>query len=153
MVPLNILSTGFRAVLMRSHAVKYAACVVLACAAAVVLAMPVFGQRVTVMLVGAGDTANCTRNKDEATAKLLGSSLRSLTPDDTLPPLSRARVIALGDNAYPSGTRAQFAKVKSRGPCKRVAAQNVLSRYSFLSLRSRLPPLLVRGRVYSELSS
>jgi hypothetical protein len=29
MVPLNILRTGFEAVLMRSHAAKYAACVVL----------------------------------------------------------------------------------------------------------------------------
>ena len=83
--------------------------ILLACAAAVLMAVPIFRQTVTVTLVGAGDTANCTHNNDEATAKLLGSSLRSLTSDGTLPPLSQARVIALGDNAYPSGTRAQFA--------------------------------------------
>jgi len=94
---------------MRCHAAKYLASVLLACAAAVLMAVPIFGQTVTVTLVGAGDIANCTHNNDEATAKLLGSSLRSLTPDGTLPPLSQARVIALGDNAYPSGTRAQFA--------------------------------------------
>jgi hypothetical protein len=98
-----------RTSIMRCHAAKYLASVLLACAAAVLMAVPIFGQTVTVTLVGAGDIANCTHNNDEATAKLLGSSLRSLTPDGTLPPLSQARVIALGDNAYPSGTRAQFA--------------------------------------------
>jgi Domain of unknown function (DUF1996) len=36
MAPLDILRTGFEAVLMRSHAAKYAACVVLAAAACVV---------------------------------------------------------------------------------------------------------------------
>ena len=66
MVPLNILRTGFEAVLMRSHAAKYAACVVLACAAAVVVAVPVFGQTTSVTLVGAGDIANCNHNNDEA---------------------------------------------------------------------------------------
>jgi hypothetical protein len=57
MVPLNILRTGFEAVLMRSHAAKYAAC-----AAAVVVAVPVFGQTTatTATLVGARDIANCT---------------------------------------------------------------------------------------------
>src|SRR4029450_7333090 len=73
------------------------------------MAVPIFRQTVTVTLVGAGDTANCTHNNDEAIAKLLGSTLRNLTSDGTLPPLSQARVIALGDNAYPSSTRAQFA--------------------------------------------
>jgi hypothetical protein len=73
------------------------------------MAVPIFGQTVTVTLVGAGDTANCTHNNDEATAQLLGSTLRNLTPDGTLPPLSRARVISLGDNAYTIGTRAQYA--------------------------------------------
>jgi hypothetical protein len=109
MASSDILKRGFRAVLVRSDAARYAACVVLACAAAVVVAVPVFGQTLTLALVGAGDIANCTRNNDEATAQLLGSTLKSLTPDGTLPPLSQARVIALGDNAYPSGTRAQFA--------------------------------------------
>lgn len=93
---------------MRSHAARYAACVVLACVAAVVVAVPVFGQT-TATLVGAGDIANCTHNNDEATAQLLGSTLRSLTPDGSLPPLDQARVLAMGDNAYPRGTRAQFA--------------------------------------------
>ena len=42
---------------MRSHAAKYGACVVLACAAAVVVAVPVFGQttETTATLVGAGE--------------------------------------------------------------------------------------------------
>src|SRR3712207_3121988 len=99
----------FTAAAVRGRAAKYLASVLLACAVAVLLAVPSFGQTVTVTLVGAGDTAGCTHNNDEATAKLLGSSLKSLTPDRSLPPLSQARVIALGDNAYPSGTRAHFA--------------------------------------------
>jgi acid phosphatase type 7 len=78
-------------------------------ALAILTAVPVFGQTVTVTLVGAGDTANCNHDNDEATAQLLGSTLKSLTPNSTLPPLSQARVIALGDNVYTSGTRAQFA--------------------------------------------
>jgi hypothetical protein len=94
---------------VRGRAPKYLASVLLACAAAVLMAVPIFGKTVTVTLVGAGDIANCTLPNDEATAGLLGSTLRSLTPDGTLPPLSQARVIALGDNAYGSGTRAQFA--------------------------------------------
>src|SRR5215204_5538809 len=98
-----------RTSIMRGHAAKYLASILLACTAAVLMAVPIFGQTVTVTLVGAGDTANCTHNNDEATAKLLDSSLRSLTEDGTLPPLSQALVVALGDNAYPGGTRAQFA--------------------------------------------
>ena len=98
-----------RTSIVRGHVVKYLASILLACAAAVLTAVPIFGQTVTVTLVGAGDIANCTRSNDETTAQLLGSSLRSLTPDGSLPPLSQARVIALGDNAYSSGTRAQFA--------------------------------------------
>jgi hypothetical protein len=109
MASLNILRTGFRAVLMRSHAAKYAACVVLACAAAVVVAVPVFGQTTSVTLVGAGDIANCSYTNEEATAKLLGSTLRSLTPDGSLPPLDQARVMAMGDNTYPRGNRNQYA--------------------------------------------
>jgi acid phosphatase type 7 len=102
-----------RTSIVRSHAAKYLVSILLACAAAVLTAVltavPIFGQTNTVTLVGAGDIANCTRNNDEATAQLLGSSLRSLTPDGTLPPRNQARIIALGDNAYPGGTRAQFA--------------------------------------------
>jgi acid phosphatase type 7 len=99
----------FNTSVVRNRVAKYLASVLLACAAAVLMAVPIFGQTVTVTLVGAGDTANCTHDNDEATAGLLGSTLRSLTPDGTLPPLGQARVVALGDNAYPSGTRAQFA--------------------------------------------
>jgi hypothetical protein len=105
----NVLRTGFRAVLMRSHTAKYAACVVLACVAAVVVAVPVFGQTTPVTLVGAGDIADCSYANDEDTAKLLGSTLRSLTPDGTLPPPEQARAIAMGDNAYPRANRNQYA--------------------------------------------
>ena len=65
MVPLNILRTGFRAVLVRSAVAGYAACVVLACAVAVVIAMPGLGQSATVTLVGAGDIASCDARDDE----------------------------------------------------------------------------------------
>jgi hypothetical protein len=109
MAPLNVLKTGFRAVAMRSRAAKYAACVVLACVAAVVVAMPVFGQTTPVTLVGAGDIADCGYANDEGTAQLLGSSLSSLTPDGSPPPLDRARAIAMGDNAYPRANRNQYA--------------------------------------------
>jgi hypothetical protein len=64
MALLNVLRTVLRAVLMRSHAAKYAVCVVLACAAAVVVALPVIGQTVTVTLVGAGDIARCDAGYD-----------------------------------------------------------------------------------------
>src|SRR5215204_2698173 len=109
MAPLNKLRTGFSALLMRSHAAKYVACVVLACVAAVVVAVPVFGQTTPVTLVGAGDIANCSYANDEGTAQLLGSTLRSLTPDHSLPPLNQARAIAMGDNAYPRANRTQYA--------------------------------------------
>src|SRR5215208_885462 len=109
MAPLNKLRTGFSAPLMRSHAAKYAACVVLACVAAVVVAVPVFGQTTPVTLVGAGDIADCSYANDEGTAQLLGSTLRSLTPDYSLPPLDQARAIAIGDNAYPRANRNQYA--------------------------------------------
>jgi Bacterial Ig-like domain/Calcineurin-like phosphoesterase len=102
-------SKQFRTVLMRRRAARYATCVVLACVAAVLMAVPIFAQTVTVTLVGAGDIARCDLTYDEATAQLLGSTLRSLTPDGTLPPPDQARVITMGDNAYSSGTRAQFA--------------------------------------------
>jgi len=65
------------------------------------LAVPVFGQTVTVTLVGAGDIARCDLTYDEQTAQLIGNTLASLS--------SPAQVITLGDNAYSSGTRAQFA--------------------------------------------
>jgi len=46
------------------------------------------------VIIGAGDIASCTSQKDEATARLL----------DKLP----GTVITLGDNAYPHGTLAQM---------------------------------------------
>jgi acid phosphatase type 7 len=105
----KVLKTGLRTALMRSHAAKYAACIVLACVAAVVVAMPVFGDTTPVTLVGAGDIADCGYANDEGTAQLLGSTLRSLTTDGSLPPLDRARAIAMGDNAYPRANRNQYA--------------------------------------------
>ena len=109
MIPVKLLRTGLRTVLMRSHAAKYAACVVFACVAAVVVAMPVFGDTTPVTLVGAGDISDCSYANDEGTAQLLGSTLRGLTPDDSLPPLDQARAIAMGDNAYPRANRNQYA--------------------------------------------
>jgi acid phosphatase type 7 len=109
MAPLNILRTIFRVGLMHSHAAKYAACVVLACAAAAAVAVPVFGQTTPVTLVGAGDISDCSYSNDEGTAQLLGSTLRSLTPDGSLPSLDQARAIAMGDNAYPRANRNQYA--------------------------------------------
>jgi hypothetical protein len=74
---------------------NYAGCILLACVAAVLTAIPVFGRTATATLVGAGDIARCSsENKDSATAKLLGN----------IP----GTVYTLGDNVYPSGTAAQF---------------------------------------------
>ena len=50
--------------------------------------------RVADVLVGAGDIADCTKNGDSLTANLM----------DTIP----GTVIAVGDNAYPDGTSAQY---------------------------------------------
>jgi acid phosphatase type 7 len=86
---------------MRSRVAKYTACVVLSCAAAVLMAVPIFAQTVTVTLVGAGDIAKCDAAYDEQTAQLIGNTLASLS--------TPAQVITLGDNAYLDGTRAQFA--------------------------------------------
>jgi hypothetical protein len=76
---------------------------------AVRAAVPGLAQSAMVTLVGAGDIARCDARDDEHTAKLINNVLRNLTPDGTLPPLNRARVVTLGDNAYINGTRAQFA--------------------------------------------
>jgi hypothetical protein len=101
MASSNVLRTVFRAIRMRSHAAKYTACVMLACVAAVLMAVPVFGQTGTVTVVGAGDIARCDAPYDEQTAQLIGNILGSVS--------TPAQVITLGDNAYSSGTRAQFA--------------------------------------------
>jgi len=47
------------------------------------------------VFVGAGDIANCSRDQDEATAKLLDNI--------------SGTVFTLGDNVYPDGTAAQFS--------------------------------------------
>jgi hypothetical protein len=86
---------------MRSRPAKYAACVALSCVAAILMAVPIFGQTVTVTLVGAGDIAKCDLTYDEATAELMGNILASLS--------TQAQVITTGDNAYPSGTNNNFA--------------------------------------------
>src|SRR5829696_4998168 len=83
--------------------------VLLASMAAVLAAVPGLAQTATVTLVGAGDIATCDARDDEHTAKLLNNVMRNLTPDATLPPLNRARVVTFGDSAYINGTRAQFA--------------------------------------------
>jgi acid phosphatase type 7 len=83
------------------HVGTYGACVVLACLTAILIAVPVFGQTAPVTLVGAGDIARCDASYDEQTAQLIGNTLASLS--------SPVQVITLGDNAYSSGTRAQFA--------------------------------------------
>src|SRR5215210_4107661 len=80
----------------------------LSCTAAVLMAVPGAAQTAPpVTLVGAGDIARCAANYDEQTAQLIDHELRN--PDGTLPSLGQARVITLGDNAYSSGTRTQFA--------------------------------------------
>jgi hypothetical protein len=81
----------------------------LSCTAAVLMAVPGAAQTAPVTLVGAGDIADCSYSNDEGTAQLLGSTLRNLTPDHSLPPLNQARAIAMGDNAYPRANRTQYA--------------------------------------------
>ena len=73
-----------------------ASAMVLACMAAVLTAAPGASQTQTVTLVGAGDIAECSPdNNAEETAALLAK----------IP----GTVLALGDNAYPDGTRTQYA--------------------------------------------
>ncbi len=73
----------------------------LSCTAAVLMAVPGAAQTAPVTLVGAGDIARCDASYDEQTAQLIGNTLASLS--------NPAKVITLGDNAYSSATRAQFA--------------------------------------------
>jgi hypothetical protein len=111
MATLNV----FRTVLMRSQAVKYAVCVMFACAAAVALAVsllvaagpgaePARAQAqpgaLEATLVGAGDIASCNYNRDYDTAKVVESTITSATAPVT--------VFTLGDNAYPDGNANQF---------------------------------------------
>lgn len=67
--------------------------VLLACATAVLTAAPGVGQT-TVTLVGAGDIASCSSDRDKATANVLANV--------------SGTVFTLGDNVYPDGTAAQF---------------------------------------------
>lgn len=108
-----------RTVLTRSHAAKYAVCVVLACAAAATLAISLLVLAGPVAesaraqepstpeatLAGAGDIASCSYNRDEATAKVL-DNIRAETSAANIPTTT---IITLGDNAYPSGTNSNFA--------------------------------------------
>src|SRR5512145_264403 len=61
---------------------------------------PVIPPGTPVVLVGAGDIADCSNDNDEATARLLDSLVQ-----DTLPVI----VFTAGDNAYSDGTASQFA--------------------------------------------
>ncbi len=97
----------FRTLVIRGRAARYAMSVLLGCVVAVLAAVPVFGQTVTVTLVGAGDIANCNHDNDERTALLLRDVLT--LGDGTLIPSNLARVITIGDNVYPSGTDDRFA--------------------------------------------
>lgn len=69
--------------------------VLLACTTAVLTAVPVVGQTTTtVTLVGAGDIASCSYDRDEATAQVVANV--------------SGTVFTLGDNVYPTGTATQF---------------------------------------------
>src|SRR5215212_12077906 len=69
--------------------------VLLACTTALLTAVPVVGQTTTtVTLVGAGDIASCSTDRDTATANVLANV--------------SGTVFTLGDNVYPDGTAAQF---------------------------------------------
>jgi len=69
--------------------------VLMACTIAVLAAAPGVGQTTTtVTLVGAGDIASCSYNRDTATAKILAN----------VP----GTVFTLGDNVYPYGTATEF---------------------------------------------
>src|SRR5215210_3234209 len=100
---------------MRSQALKYAMCVVFACAAAAVaLAVSLLvvagpgaeparaqtGGALEATLVGAGDIASCNYNRDYDTANVVESIISSATVPVT--------VFTLGDTVYPSGTADQF---------------------------------------------
>jgi hypothetical protein len=70
--------------------------VLMACTIAVLAAAPGVGQTTkTVTLVGAGDIASCSYNRDTATANILANV--------------RGTVFTLGDNVYPDGSPANFS--------------------------------------------
>jgi hypothetical protein len=98
---------------MRSHAVKYAVCLLFACAAAAVAlavsllvlagpgAQPARAQVLPeATLVGAGDIASCNYNRDYDTAQVVESTITSANAPVT--------VFTLGDNAYPDGNTNQY---------------------------------------------
>jgi hypothetical protein len=69
---------------------------VLACLAALLMAVPGASKTQTVTLVGAGDIADCDSKHDSKTARLLGKI--------------KGTVFTLGDSVYPEGTSAQFSQ-------------------------------------------
>ena len=82
------------------HRPRRAIVIALATAALAVVAIVSFyvgrpAQAASVVMVGAGDIAHCSTTTDEATAKLLDGI--------------SGTVFTLGDNAYNSGTSAEFA--------------------------------------------
>src|SRR5919199_2600886 len=99
---------------MRSQALKYAMCVMFACAAAALAlavsllvvagpgAKPARAQTGTLetTLVGAGDIASCNYDRDYDAAQVLDSIITSASA-----PVS---VFTLGDNAYPDGSANQY---------------------------------------------
>ena len=83
----------------RGTLLVYAACLLLGCAAALAVALTAGVGKAPaatrgVLLVGAGDIADCGLKTDEATAKLVKNI--------------RGTVFTLGDNVYDTGTRAEF---------------------------------------------
>jgi acid phosphatase type 7 len=119
--------------------------VLLSCTTAVLMAAQGVAQTATgpVTLVGAGDIAECSPdNNAEDTAQLLDRTLKSLTPDGTLPPLTRARVIALGDNAYPDGTRTQFANCYDNYRLSGGSIYNAARTYWWGQLKDRTMPVV-----------
>lgn len=73
---------------------RYAACLLLACVGALVVAVPVLGRTAAVTMVGAGDIAYCGGDRDAATARLVRR----------IP----GTVFTLGDNVYDRGTAREF---------------------------------------------
>lgn len=77
------------------RSLKYAGCILLVCAIALLAEAPVVkAQTPSVTLVGAGDIADCGNKRDEATAKLL----------ERIP----GTIYTLGDNVYSRGTASEF---------------------------------------------
>jgi acid phosphatase type 7 len=86
-----------------SRVLALSSTVILAMALVVVAnltAEPARAQTPAATLVGTGDIASCSHNRDYQTARLVNSTIAGATTPIT--------VFNLGDNAYPDGTAAQF---------------------------------------------